>query len=287
MNMKHLAGFASAMALAGAAEAVTAEHFIAASGSQDIPTWFGADYADDEVWVFEGRIGNNSAAGGSQEVNLFQRNPRGSGSFDVKAQNQLSWGTAVSPREWAFSVTFTPADSFNPAKVAYSLTDGTTTINNQWTWTPPPVTPTTLMSDLVIRARAQNSGADADSTGVELTDLAFQVGAGPVEPIINPSTLAADLKVLSDAADPFRRVEVLFLEDVFNGDTETFTLSGKAKLRWSDELTGGSSPIANSALAFEFKVGSFTVIPEGDVLWAMLPLAGAAGFWACRRARRA
>lgn len=263
-----------------------AQHFEATGTGQDTPFFFGSNYQNGELFVFEGLIQDNNGAtgtGGGAEISLWE-SPKSSP--NIRASSPLPWSTAAAGfLVWDFQLDYVPG-----VKIEYSLsTAGQTTRTGLWDLTTNPVgapgKPDTLLNDLIIRAAPRDQTPGTADTQVSLTDLQLKVGAGAYEDILNPDI--ADNNLVAPASNPlaYRPVQFLFLDDVLT-PAQSFSLKGKAGFSWESPLVGGSSPLNGAGLAWEFKIGSFTVVPEGEVLWAAVPLAGVAGWFIRRRMSR-
>ncbi|MFN0067145.1 MAG: hypothetical protein ACKVYV_05860 [Limisphaerales bacterium] len=295
LNFRESYRWVPALAVALAPAAVlaqyNAEHFIATGPGQDTPFFFRSNYQDGELFVFEGLIQDNNGAtgtGGGAEISLWE-SPKTTG--NIRASSPLPWSTAASSGfiVWEFQLDYLPGD-----KITYSLSaplqtprTGTwdLTSNPLGNLAATPAKPDTLLSDIIIRARPAGQTPGTADTEVSLTDLQLKVGAGVYENILNP--VVADNDLVARANNPlgYNPVQFLFLDDVLT-PAQSFSLKGKAGFSWESPLVGGSSPISGAGLAWEFKVGSFAVVPEGEVLWAAVPLAGVAGWFIRRRVFR-
>jgi hypothetical protein len=264
-----------------------AEHFIATGPSQDTPFFFksaSGNYQDGELFVFEGLVENNNGSSDPREITLWE-SPKTTP--NIRASNNLPWSTAASSGfiVWEFELLYTPG-----LNITYSLSaPGQTTRTGTWSFSDDalggPSKPDTLLSDIIIRAAPRNQAMGTADTEVSLTDLQLKVGAGAYQDIINP--VLADNNLVAPASNPlaYRPTQFLFLDNVVD-PAQSFGVKGGVRLSWESPLVGGSSPIAGAGLAWEFKFGDFQVIPEGEVLWAALPVAGLAGWFIRRRMRR-
>jgi hypothetical protein len=192
-----------------------------------------------ELFVAEGRIGNNGVGGNGERELGINRDVRAAvGAGLPVAKGDLTWGNG---KLWDFSLEYTGS------KVTYKVFDANQTFQLMTQEFSGPVT------DIFFRtaARQDNIVSTTDpsknnkNNKVTLSDL-----------FLNGIALGS---LSSSGTATSRDVDYLHIGNISSG----FTLTGKTAFSWT-----GKAP-TNSNLAFQIKVGTSKTVPEPSTLGAI------------------
>jgi hypothetical protein len=197
-----------------------------------------------ELFVAEGRIGNNGFGGNGEREIGINRDVRATvGAGLPVAKGDLVWGNA---KVWDFSLEYTGS------KVTYKVFDPTQTFQLVTQEFSGPVT------DIFFRTFANKGSGNNVQNSVSLTNLVFN---------------STDLGSLASAGTTTTAdLDYLHLA----GISAPFSLTGKTAFSWV-----GTAP-SRSNLAFQIKVGTSKSVPEPSILGAIF-IASMTGVAALKR----
>ncbi|WP_313950518.1 choice-of-anchor W domain-containing protein [Nostoc sp. FACHB-110] len=200
-----------------------------------------------ELFVAEGRIGNNGTGGNGEREIGINRNVRATvGAGLPVAKADFTWGNS---KVWDFSLEYTGS------KVTYKVFDTSQTFQLVTQEFSGPVT------DIFFRTFANKGSGNNLQNSVALTNLILNGTA--LGNLASSATTTADLDYLHLA-----------------GISTPFTLTGKTALSWV-----GTAP-SRSNLAFQIKVGTSQSVPEPTTLGAIF-VASMTGVAALKRKKAA